>query len=183
MLDLKKNIIIIISCMNISFLYSQDILYASADNPIRASASANVSVTIVTPSTISNGADMNFGNIDLNSSVAGTVVLTPAGMRIKTGKLKLPNENGIVTAALFEVTGENNYTYAITLPSDRYIATNMLSGRKVIIDKFTSFPSSTGILNSGNQTISVGARLNINSPQSAEMFSNNSCFEIIINYY
>ena len=63
-------------------------------------ATASASATIVGPIGISNTADMNFGNVAV-STVAGTVVLTPAGGRSVTGGCTLPATTGTVTAAVF----------------------------------------------------------------------------------
>src|SRR3954469_12696318 len=79
-------------------------------------ATATATATIVTPISITKTVDMNFGNVAVQSTTGGTVVLTPAGVRTKTGGVTLPTTNGTVTAASFTVTGTGNYTYAITLP-------------------------------------------------------------------
>src|SRR5664280_1920652 len=74
------------------------------------------SATVIAPIAISKTAEMNFGNVAV-SATAGTVVLTPAGTRTKSGGVTLPAVVGTVTAATFAVTGSGSSTYSITLPS------------------------------------------------------------------
>ena len=47
----------------------------------QATATAAASATIITPITIVKNVDMNFGNVAVSASLAGTVVLLPAGTR------------------------------------------------------------------------------------------------------
>ena len=94
---------------------------------------------------------MNFGNVAV-SAVAGTVVMTPAGVRSVTGGCTLPAVTGTVAAAVFNVTGAASYTYAITLPA---AATTITSGaNNMTVDTWTSTPSGTGTLSAGgSQTL------------------------------
>src|SRR5688572_1831798 len=90
---------------------------ASNEASAQATATASASATIVTPISISKTADMHFGNVAVNASNNGTVVLAPAGTRNATGGVTLPAAAGTPAAAAFTVSGQANYTYAITLPS------------------------------------------------------------------
>src|ERR1700761_7010469 len=85
----------------------------------QASATASASVNIITPISIVKTIDMNFGNVAVSASTAGTVVLTPAGGRTAggAGGVTLPATVGTVAAASFTVSGATSYTYAITLPT------------------------------------------------------------------
>ena len=85
----------------------------------QATATAAASATIITPITIAKTVDMNFGNVAVSASTAGTVVMSPAGVRSTggAGGVTLPATSGTVAAASFTVSGQANYTYAITLPS------------------------------------------------------------------
>ena len=49
----------------------------------QATATASASATIVTPISITKTVDLNFGNVGA-SGVAGTVVISPAGVRSTT---------------------------------------------------------------------------------------------------
>jgi hypothetical protein len=114
----------------------------------QATATAAASATIITPITITKTADMNFGNVAVSASTAGTAILAPAGTRTTggAGGVTLPSTTGTVSAASFTVSGQASYTYAITLPSS---ATITSSGNTMTVNAFTSNPSATGTLSSG----------------------------------
>lgn len=144
----------------------------------QSSATATSSANIVTPILITKAQDMNFGNVAVNSTTEGTVVLTPEGTRTKTGGVTLPATTGTVTAAQFNVAGANGYTFAITLPTTDLTITNATS-QTMTVNNFTSTPSATGTLSgSGAATINVGATLNV----AAGLYQNTLGFEVIVNY-
>jgi len=152
-----------------------------AQVPVGVSANATATGTIITPITITNAGDLNFGNVAVSAS-GGTVILTPAGSRTTTGGVTLPNFNiGTVTAAHFDVTGTAGYTYAITLPST---PTTVTSGsNSMLVNAFTSTPTTTGALDgSGEQTIDVGATLNVNAAQAAGTYESATPFTVTVNY-
>src|SRR5271165_4561315 len=84
-----------------------------------AGSTASASATIVTPISIVKNVDMNFGNVAVSATIAGTAILAPAGTRTTggAGGVTLPATAGTVSAASFTVSGQASYTYAITLPS------------------------------------------------------------------
>ena len=148
----------------------------------QATATASASATIVTPISISKTADMHFGNVAVSASAQGTVVLAPAGTRTATGGVTLPATAGSPAAAAFTVSGEANYTYAITLPSADIQLVNPSS---VYMDagSFTSFPSATGTLSAaGNQTLTVGATLEVAAGQAAGTYTTTANFDVTVNY-
>src|SRR6266487_5078656 len=59
-------------------------------------ASATATATIVTPISITKDVDMNFGNVAVQSTNGGTLVLSPAGVRTTTGAVTLPTNAGTV---------------------------------------------------------------------------------------
>jgi hypothetical protein len=143
-------------------------------------ASATVTATIVTPISITKTVDMNFGNVAVQSSTAGTVVLAPAGTRTATGGVTLPTTAGTVTAASFTVNGTAGYTYTITLPST---ATTITSGANTMtVTNFTSSPSGTGTLTGGSQVLNVGATLNVSAGQPAGEYVSATPFDVTVNY-
>ena len=146
----------------------------------QSTANATASATIVTPIAISKALDMNFGNIATNSAV-GTVVLTPANARTKSGGVTLPAITGAVAAAKFTVTGEGTYTYGLTLPADNTITiTNGTAAKDMKISTFTS--NSTKKLTAGTETFGVGATLNLNASQPAGVYTNATGFNVMVNY-
>ena len=151
----------------------------SANAQTGVSASAATSATIITPIAISKTADMSFGNIAINNN-AGTVVLAPAGTRSATGGVTLPSTTGSISAASFSVTGASGYTFSITLPSSVTL-TGSESG-SMVVNSFTSTPSSSGTLSGGAATVLVGATLNLEASQAAGTYTNASDLVVTVNY-
>jgi hypothetical protein len=132
-----------------------------------ASASASANATIITPIAIAHVEHLNFGNIVAGTGI-GTVIVDTEGDRTKTGDVILPTATpGTFNAAEFTVTGLANATYAITLPESINISETG-GTTTMTVDNFTSNPSGTGTLAAnGEQTLSVGARLNVDAGQVA----------------
>jgi hypothetical protein len=149
----------------------------------QASATASVTANIITPITIVKTVDMNFGNVAVSATVAGTTILAPAGTRTTggAGGVTLPANTGTVTAATFTVSGEPTFTYAITLPSSATITD--ASSHTMTVNSFTSNPSSTGVLSGGgSQTLTVGATLNVLAGQASGSYTNATGVPVTVNY-
>ncbi len=144
-------------------------------------ASATATATIVTPISIVKDVDMDFGNVAVQSTTAGTVVLSPAGNRTATGGVTLPTAAGTVTAASFTVSGTASYTYTITLPSTPLTITS--GANTMTVTTFTSDPTPTGTLAvGGTQTLNVGATLNVSAAQPAGTYVSATPFDVTVNY-
>jgi len=145
----------------------------------QVNATASASALIVQPIAIAWAADMDFGNVAV-STLAGTVVLDPAGARTTTGGVTLPALTGTVTAASFTVTGDGTRTYVITLPA---AATTISNGVQTMnVDTWTSNPSGTGTLAAGTQTLNVGATLNVAGSQAPGTYVSGADFTVTVNY-
>ncbi len=146
----------------------------------QASATATSSATIVTPITITKTADMNFGNVAVQTATGGTVVMTPAAVRSATSGVTLPGTSGTVSAASFTVNGQSGYTYAITLPSS--VTLTDAASHSMTVDNFTSTPTATGTLTGGTETLNVGATLNVTAAQTAGVYTSSTPFTVTVNY-
>jgi len=147
----------------------------------QVTATATATATIVTPISITKTVDMNFGNVAVQASTGGTVVLVPAGTRTATGGVTLPAVAGTVTAAAFTVSGQGNYTYSITLPSTDLTITS--GSNTMAVNVFTSSPSPIGTLSAGGtQTLTVGATLNVAAAQPAGTYISGTPFNVTVNY-
>lgn len=145
----------------------------------QVSASASASATIVAPIAIAKTVDMNFGNVAVSPTVAGTVIMTPAGARSITGGVTLPATTGTVTAASFTVTGTPGYTYSITLPG----ATTITDGTNTMgVGTWTSSPTPTGTLTGGTETLTVGATLTVAAAQPAGVYTSATACTVTVNY-
>lgn len=143
-------------------------------------ASATVTATIVTPISITKDVDMNFGNVAVQSTAGGTVVLTPAGTRTATGGVTLPTTGGTITAASFTVNGTSGYTYGITLPTTSLTITS--GANTMTVTNFTSDPAGTGTLTGGTEVLNVGATLNVSAAQPAGTYVSATPFDVTVNY-
>jgi hypothetical protein len=147
----------------------------------QSTATAVANATIVTPIAITKTADMDFGNVAVQTSTGGTVVLAPAGTRVSTSGVTLPATTGTVGAAAFTVTGTGTYTYAITLPSAAVTLTRTSGSETMTATTFTSSPSGTGALTAGTQNLTVGATLNVGAAQVAGVYQSPT-FNVTVNY-
>ncbi len=144
------------------------------------SPAAEASATIITPISVSKTTDLSFGNVAVQSTTGGTVVLTPAGVRSNTGGVTLPAVTGTVAAAKFKVDGEGTSAYSITLPAAPF---NLTSGiNTMAVGTFTSTPSANGALVAGTQDVTVGATLTVAAAQAAGSYTNTADLTIIVNY-
>ena len=174
---LRKYSVIVISGIFVSNFSSPSII-AQQNSP---TASAKVNATIVIPIGITKIADMNFGNVAV-STTSGTLILDPGGTRSATGGITLPTVTGTVTAASFQVTGEDSYAYTITLPTEAYTITRISGSETMLINNFTSSPSGSGTLTAGVQTILVGATLIFDAEQPASQYKGETGFNVTVNY-
>ena len=142
------------------------------------SATATATATIITPIAISKTVDMNFGDVAVNAT-AGTVVMTPAGVRTVTGGCTLPTAIGTVSAASFTVTGLAASTYSITLPA---AATTITAVSNMTVDTWTSTPTPTGTLTAGTSTLTIGATLHVGASQAAGTYVSAIPFIVTVNY-
>jgi hypothetical protein len=149
-----------------------------------ATATASSTATIVTPIAITKDVDMNFGNIAVSASVAGTVTLVPDGTNSRnlTGGITLPAVIGAVATAQFTVTGEAAYAYGITLPASALL--KKVSAPDMVVDGFTCTPIVTGgILDgAGQEVIFVGATLHVAAGQTAGVYTTAVPFPVMVNY-
>ena len=144
-------------------------------------ATASSTATIVAPIGIAQSADMNFGNVATNDA-GGAVVIATDGTTTPSGGVTLPAQTGTVTAAAFDVSGEADYTYTITLPSSAITLQDEEEANTMTVGTFISDPSSSGQLDSGAQTVNVGATLNVDGSQEPGVYTNTSDLTVTVNY-
>jgi hypothetical protein len=135
---------------------------------------ANASARIYTPIAMAKLTDLNFGSIVAASS-AGTVVLTPGGVRTSTSNALL---SSAFNAATFNVTGEPSTAYTITLPTSIAITSGANS---MVVNGFTSNPSGSGTLSgAGGQQLNVGATLQVGASQPSGLYTGT--FNVTVAY-
>ncbi len=141
-----------------------------------------VGATIITPLTItlSAGTQLQFGTIVADATSAADVVLSP-GNAITTTLTHLGG-NSVPT---FNVTGEPNSTYSVTLPSETLTLTHdgsgTLSGTTTVltVDTFKSNSNET-LSASGTESFQVGATLNVAANQAGGVYTGT--FAVTVDY-
>jgi hypothetical protein len=164
-----------------TILFSLVALFAIASLTVNAqvTATATTSATIITPIAISKSVDMNFGNVAVSPTIAGTVQLSTGNTRTASGGVTLPAVGGTVSSAKFTVTGVAGSTYSISLPA----SVSLVNGANTMtVNAFTSTPSGTGALAGGTQDILVGATLNVAAAQAAGLYTNTTGLVVTVNY-
>ncbi len=109
-----------------------------------------------------------FGDISSSSS-PGTVTIGTDGSRTATGGVTV-NRNTSATPALYEVSGDPNAFYSITLP-DLVVLTSA-AGSNMTVSNFSSIPALNGQLDAGGrQNMNIGATLAVGSFQPFGSYS------------
>jgi hypothetical protein len=126
---------------------------------------------------ITNTAGLAFGSFA--AGTGGTVTVSPAGVRTKTGGVVLVS-SGAGSSSRFNVRGftfptNHTHTYSITLPANGTV-TITSGGNSMAVNNFVSTPPagvSTGTLAVGTQTqtLNVGATLTVGSGQAPGNYS------------
>ncbi|WP_300438182.1 DUF4402 domain-containing protein [Christiangramia sp.] len=141
-----------------------------------ASASFTASVNIIEPISLKTTSNMNFASID--AGMGGSVILNPDHTRSINGNVSLANATN-VSAAEFEVKGQNGYSYNINVPRGSFSMRN--GSDRIIIKDFTA-SSLSSTLNTDSQIISVGATLEIDPGQKPGIYTSSSPIEIMVSY-
>ncbi len=141
-----------------------------------ATDAAAAKATIIAPITISNTADLNFGDV---IDGTGYVTLSTAGLRTSDYQAFSGTQVGTVSVASFDITGQATYTYAITLPAS---ATLTETGTDTMtVDTFVSDPATSSALDgSGNDVVLVGATLHVISGQTVGLYTGT--FNVTVAY-
>ncbi|MFV8372104.1 DUF4402 domain-containing protein [Flavobacterium sp. LB2P74] len=147
-----------------------------------ATTTAATSARVIKPITITKAVDMNFGNL-VATIAGGAIALSTSGARTGDAAILLGTQNGSVKAASFTVTGETDFTYAITLPSASFNVSNSATTPATMsVGTFVSSPSTTGALALGTQTLIVGATITLGANQSSGNYTNGTALAVTVNY-
>jgi len=148
-----------------------------------ATVTNDASATIIAPIAITKGVDMKFGAIIKG---AGTVVLSTGSVKSSEYQAIAGNQEGTVTAATFNISGEKDYTYAITLPANETVVLTETGLETMAVNDFTSLTTTTtgsltGALNgTGTDVVTVGATLSVSGTQASGVYTGT--FDITVAY-
>jgi hypothetical protein len=142
---------------------------------VTADATANV----LEPLGITVGTNiMDFGDVAADPVVATTVVLDPAGT---TSSNDGASVSGAPTAGDFDVTGEANAFYDITLPANDTVILTGTGGPDMFVQDFTADLGTTGQLDgTGAGSFTVGATLELGINQGAGTY--DGTYDVTVNY-
>jgi hypothetical protein len=149
----------------------------------QATATATAAGTIISPISIVKDVNLNFGNMSSDGTV-GTVVLSAAASptRLASGGLTaVAATPGTVTAAKFTVTGNNGFTYLITVPTAPVSLVGTTAG--VTATSFTTDKASNiGSISTGTTDVFyVGATFNAPVLIAAGTYTSGN-FNVTVNY-
>ena len=144
-----------------------------------ATATGNASAEVLAPLSIvaDTIAQMNFGQVSGDATVATTVVLTPGGGVNSTDGAGIIG--GAPSAGNFDVTGAGTLAYDITLPPAPVTLTGTGFGGTMTVDTFTT-PAASLNLVGGAGTFDVGATLKIGIGQAADTYIGT--YDVTVNY-
>lgn len=132
-------------------------------------SSIGIDAKVIAPITIENTGNtaLNFGTIS-RSSTAGTVIVPISGDRTSTGGVGVLGSSSFSRAA-FNVTGENNASFNITLPTNGTVQLTRTGGsEKMAVDNFLSSAGTTASLSAtGTASFVVGATMTVGADQPA----------------
>lgn len=144
---------------------------------------ANATANILKPIAIVlgvSGKEMNFGDIVPDSSAAADVVLDPAGSITSSTPATV---SGFPSAGDFDVSGSNNASFTISLPANDTVALTDQGSTGGAPMKLRDFTVSTGagtLDGSGEQTISIGATLEVGANQIESGYA--TTYDVTVNY-
>ena len=153
--------------MNMRILFTSAMLFVGAvfsGNAVwAASVNSNTAAIIVQPIGITNSGGMDFGLLAAGVAVSVVNVSTASARSLSSGDVTLIT-GGSISAASFDVTGEPNGGFGITLPAGSITLTS--GGDTMTVDTFVDSDAGTGTLDgTGNASFTVGANLNVSAAQ------------------
>lgn len=152
----------------------------SAGEALAASATGTAEGESVTPIAIAANANLKLGQFSSPAGDGGgTITIGTDGSPSKTGGVVLVTGSG-AQAATFDVTGQGNLTYAITLPGDATVTLSNGGGGSIALNSFVSDPANTGQLTGGAQTLNVGATATIADAQEEGTYTGT--FDVTVEY-
>lgn len=129
--------------------------------------------------TLGNTGALSFGSF--TAGAGGTITVSTAGARMKTGSVILVNQGGSASAAQFTVSGTPSAAYSISLPANGTVFLSDGASGSMALNSFTSSPNGSGVLSGGGTAqVNVGATLTVGNNQASGSYSGS--FSVTVNY-
>lgn len=146
---------------------------ATAPAAYAATRGANAKTVVVSRLSFINAEELEFGTL-LAGTTAGTVIVSPAGVRTKTGGVTLVG--GLVQPARFAGRGSINQTVLISLPTATSTLRRVGGTETMTLDQLTIGSTPTAVLTTRPQAFRItsptgifnfpiGGRLSVNANQ------------------
>jgi hypothetical protein len=129
----------------------------------QASVTASMFAEVIAALTATEHSQLSFGKFSPEVN-GGEIHLSPQGVRTVAGNVVL--SGGGHSAGSFIITGEDQATYSITLPTSQTLLTNSNGSKTMVVNEWESTPApgiGVGVLNGGTQEVKVGATLIVGS--------------------
>lgn len=182
--------------MKKTILFAAIVLMAGFSTTAMAQTSATVTATaagakLIVPMTLTQTSPLHFGTITLPDGTGGTVLLSTANARTFTGAGVIASAVApLQTNAAYNVTGTQNVTYALTLPTAITVTETVGSTATMIINALTvkfgtnaekTAVAATSVLSAeGTDNFIVGGTLTVASAQVAGIYAGT--FPVTVDY-
>ena len=140
-----------------------------------ASVTSDAGAKIIAPLQIANSTALYFGTIAPSLTASDSVVVSPAGAKTCWSELTCLTDDH--TAALFNVSGEADFSYTIELPNSVSISNG--AGGTMTVDEFSGSKAS-GTLSAGTDSFTVGGKLSVAANQATGEYTGT--FTVSVNY-
>lgn len=141
-------------------------------NALAGTTTGSASVTILSPITVTETAQLSFGSIS-SSATAGTVVVAPGGTVTYGGGVT--NFGGGAVPAAFNISGTGNSAYTVVTDTSTLLTSGANS---MTVDQFTN--NASGSLTAGADSFNIGATLNVGINQPDGVYTGT--YNVTVNY-
>lgn len=184
-----KKVLVLAAIVAVGLAFSPAALATGTGN----SATAVTNAEIMTALTIENTDALEFGKIapDPNGTGTGTVIVSTADARTKTGDVMLVTGT-TAKAAKFTVAGDGNLAFTLNVATAESITLSDGDSNSMTVNTWTykddngSFTLTSGskslVLSSGSNHITVGGTLNVGAAQVKGAYTNGSGISLSVVY-
>jgi len=152
-----------------------------ANDAMAQTETTDAGAKILAAMTITESADMHFGTMTVPSTIAEVDLAVGGSVTIASGTLTLLAQAPTSHAAAYDITGDANATYAITLPTNGSVTITEGATPMPVIDFVCSYGALTSTLDgSGDDNFTVGATLQLANAQPAGVYTGT--FDVSVAY-
>jgi len=147
-----------------------------SQSALAATDTGTANARIITPITVTEATQMNFGDIQPDAA-ASTVALSTAGVATPTGATVV---TGSPSQGVFTVGGTTGAAYSITLPAT---ATLTGTGPAMTVNGFNHDAGATPTIGAGNtSTLNIGATLSVAGSGTQTAGDYSGTYDVTVDY-